>query len=92
LEQAAQGRGVVTIPGGVQKPCSCGTSGYGLVGMVVLAGWLDLMILEVFSNLWFYDYMINSKPPALRQKFCCLLVIFAHCLLLLPLHLWFFFS
>jgi len=26
----------------------CGTSGYGLVGMVVLGGWLDLMILEVF--------------------------------------------
>jgi len=31
----------------------CGTSGYGLVGMVVLGGWLD-SILEVFSNLWFY--------------------------------------
>jgi len=29
--------------------------GHGLVGMVVLGGWLDLMILEVFSNLWFYD-------------------------------------
>jgi len=25
--------------------------GYGLVGMVVLGGWLDLLILEVFSNL-----------------------------------------
>ena len=25
--------------------------GYGLVGMVVLGGWLDSMILEVFSNL-----------------------------------------
>jgi len=30
--------------------------GYGLVGMVVLGGWLDLMISEVFSSLWFYDY------------------------------------
>ena len=29
----------------------CGTSGYGLVGVVVLGGWLDLMIIEVFSNL-----------------------------------------
>jgi len=28
-----------------------GSSGYGLVGKVVLGGWLDLMILEVFSNL-----------------------------------------
>jgi len=34
------------------------TSGYGLVGMVVLGGWLDSMILEVFSNLWFYDSTI----------------------------------
>jgi len=33
----------------------CGTSGHGLVGMVVLDGWLDLMILEVFSSLWFCD-------------------------------------
>ena len=36
--------------------CRCGTSGYGLVGMVVLGGWLDL-ILEVFSNLWFYGLL-----------------------------------
>ncbi|KAK4823568.1 hypothetical protein QYF61_003572 [Mycteria americana] len=33
LEQAAQGSGGVTIPGGVQKTCSRGTSGHGLVGM-----------------------------------------------------------
>jgi len=33
------------------KKCRCGTLGYGLVGMVVLGGWLDLTILEVFSNL-----------------------------------------
>ena len=51
LEQAAQGGGGVTIPGGVQKMCKCGTSGHGLAGMVVLGGWLDSMILEVFSNL-----------------------------------------
>jgi len=38
LEQAAQGSGGVTIPGGVQKRYRCGTSGYGLVGMVV---WVD---------------------------------------------------
>jgi len=34
-----------------KKKCRCSTSGYGLVGMMVLGGWLDLMILEVFSNL-----------------------------------------
>jgi len=36
LEQAAQGSGGVTIPGGVQKPCRCGTLGHGLAGMVVM--------------------------------------------------------
>ena len=36
LEQAAQGGGGVTIPGGVQKTCRRGTSGHGLGGMVVL--------------------------------------------------------
>jgi len=35
LEQAAQGSGGVTIPGGVQKKCRFCTSGYGLVGMLV---------------------------------------------------------
>jgi len=33
----------------------CGISGCSLVGMVMLGGRLDSMILEVFSNLWFYD-------------------------------------
>jgi len=36
LEQAAQGSGGVTIPGGVQKTCRYVTSGHGLAGMVVL--------------------------------------------------------
>ena len=40
LEQAAQGSGWVTIPGGAQKTC----------GMVAL-GWQFDLILEVFSNL-----------------------------------------
>ena len=55
LEQAAQGDGWVPIPGGVQKTCRCGTLGYALAFIVVLGGWLDLMILEIFSNRWFYD-------------------------------------
>ena len=58
--QTAQGSGGVTIPGGVQKTCRCGTSGHGLAGVVVIGWQLDLMILEVFSNLndsmiLFYD-------------------------------------
>ena len=34
--------------------------------MVVLGWQLDLMILEVFSNLWFYDSMIlwSNLPSA----------------------------
>ena len=57
VRQAAQDSGGDPIPGGVQKTCRCGILGHGLAGMVVLGGWLDLMILEVFSNLRFY----NSK-------------------------------
>ena len=36
LEEAAQGSGGVTIPGGVQKTCRYGTSGHGLADGVVL--------------------------------------------------------
>jgi len=53
LDQAAQGSGGVTIPGGVQKTCRRGTSGHGLAGVVVLGRWLDLMILEVCFRTWF---------------------------------------
>jgi len=31
-----QGNAGVPIPGGVQKPCRCGTWGHGLAGMVVM--------------------------------------------------------
>ena len=51
MEQASQGGGGATILEGVLKMCRCGTLGYGLVGMVVLGWWLDLMVLEVFSNV-----------------------------------------
>jgi len=36
LAQAAQGSGGVTISGGVQRTCRCGTLGHGLAGMGVL--------------------------------------------------------
>jgi len=36
LEQAAQGGGAVTVPGGVQEPWS--------LGMVAVGWWLDEMI------------------------------------------------
>ena len=51
LDQAAQGGRGVPIPGGVQKPCRGGTLGHGLAGVGVMGRWLDLVILEVFSNL-----------------------------------------
>ena len=63
LEQAAQGHGGVPIPGDVQKACRCGTSRYGLEGMVVLGWRLDLMILEVFFQsmiLCFYKNIISA--------------------------------
>jgi len=47
--------------------CRCGISRYGLVGVVLLGGWLDLMILEVFSNLkdsmilWYYVFRANQE-------------------------------
>jgi len=41
--------------------CRYSTSGHGLADMVVLGGWLDLMILEVFSNL--NDSMFLSVQP-----------------------------
>ena len=34
LEQAAQGAGGVTVPGGIGEPWRCGIDGHGLVGMV----------------------------------------------------------
>ena len=34
LEETAQGGGGVTVPGGAQGMCRCGTEGCGLVGMV----------------------------------------------------------
>jgi len=49
----------------------------------LLGGWLDLMILEVFSNLWFYDSVIYkessfklSSAPFLHLIACKLLIIF----------------
>jgi len=47
LKQADQGSGEVTIPGGVQKMCRRGTSGCGLLGMVVLGWRLDFDGLRV---------------------------------------------
>ena len=49
MAQAAQRGGAVTVPGDVQEPQRSGTEGCGGIG-----GWmvgLDLVILEVFSNL-----------------------------------------
>jgi len=60
------GNGGVIVPGGVQKDCRCGTLGHGLAGMVVLGWWLDLMISEVFSNLWFYDSLRDQGCGALK--------------------------
>jgi len=51
VAQAAQRGGGATVPEGVQETWRCGTEGRGLVGLVGMCWWLDLMILMVFSNL-----------------------------------------
>jgi len=48
LEQAAQGCGGATNPEGIQETFRCCPEGHGLVGNI--GGWLEWMILEVFSN------------------------------------------
>ena len=50
LTQAAQGGGGVAVSGGVQEPWRCGTEGYGQWATLVVGGWLDWVILEVFSK------------------------------------------
>ena len=50
-EQAAQGSGGVTIPGGVHEKGRCGTEGHGVVGNIGAKCTVDLDDLEVFSNL-----------------------------------------
>ena len=47
LEQAAQERGGVTVPGGVQEPCRCGTEGQGLVGSSIR---LEIKSVQHFSK------------------------------------------
>jgi len=59
--QTAQGSGGVTIPGGVQETCGCGTEEHD---SVVGGGQFDKAILEVFSNL--YDSMIVR--PFVHEK------------------------
>ena len=51
LEEAAQGSGGVTIPGGVHEKGRCGTEGHGVVGNIGAKCTVDLDDLEVFSNL-----------------------------------------
>ena len=51
LEQSVRGGGGVTVPGAVQGTWKCGTEGHGLVGMVGMGWWLELMFFEIFSNL-----------------------------------------
>ena len=56
MEQAAQGGGGVTDPGGVQETCSCGTEGYGLVSSIG-GRWvvgLDDLRFPTFMILSFY--------------------------------------
>ena len=50
LAQAALGGGGVTVPGGAQGLWGCGTEGCGQWAALVVGGWWDQKILEVFST------------------------------------------
>jgi len=56
------------MPGGVQKVCRYGTSGHGLLGMVMLGRWLDLMILEIFFSLNDYLILCSSLGSSSESK------------------------
>lgn len=51
LDQAAEGSGGVTASGSVRETWRCGAEGQVLVGMMVMDWRLELMVLEVFSNI-----------------------------------------
>lgn len=51
LDQAAEGSGGVTVSGSVRETWRCGAEGQVLVGMMVMDWRLELMVLEVFSNI-----------------------------------------
>mgnify|MGYP001855807810 CR=1 FL=1 len=52
MEGAAQGGTGVTVSESIQETFRCYTRGRGLVEeILVVGGWLDWMISEVFSNL-----------------------------------------
>lgn len=51
LEWTPRGDGGVTIRGSVQEKTGCGTACHGLADQVVIGQWLDLLTLDVFSNL-----------------------------------------
>lgn len=51
LEQAAKGDGGVTVPGDVQEQCGHGTSGHGLIAMVVLGQFNDLKGLSQLKQI-----------------------------------------
>ena len=55
MAQAAQGGGGVTVPGGVEEPCGCGTEG---CGQRAWWGWADgwTVISSFYDSvvLWFY--------------------------------------
>jgi len=62
LAQAVQGSGGVPIPGGVRKPCGCGTLGHGLGGGDGLAVGLE-DLGGLFQPKRFYDYTLGHAGP-----------------------------
>lgn len=73
MKQVPQGSGRVTISGSVIKMSGCGTSQYGLVGMVAGQscddlGCQDVKILEVFSNCNDSVILLNAASAIVNGK------------------------
>lgn len=65
MELAAQGRGEITVPGSIKKPCGCGTCiavEHDSVGLMV-----GINILEIFSS---FNGSMASVSPLLNHAVC----------------------
>jgi len=61
VAQAAHGGGGVTVPGGVQEPCGCGTEGHSLEGNID-GRWMVALddLRHVFQPWRFYNSIISE--------------------------------
>lgn len=70
-------RKAVSIPGGIQKPCSCGSWGRDLVvDLAALGSWLDSDLRGLFQPEWFCISVISAGWSSRRKQITCCLFLF----------------